>query len=482
MRSLRWRVIFSHVLPILIVVPLLGLATFWLLRLQDSLTQVESGVQQQMARMQEQAQVMAQAAGKLDALLADPKAAEDFLSSFNLEVTKVTLVDNAGRIVASTDASQSPRIGQPDGATEVASVLDGQGAVQIAVTGDTGERLAEIAIPVLADDRSVQGVLLLSQSISGVQTQVSNLSTLLLVIVGALLVLGVLLGLLLALRMSRSLEQVTGAIEGIARGETPATFPGHDVAEVDALYQSVNTLTERLHTLEDARRRLLANLVHELGRPLGSIRAAVHALRKGAVEDDALRDELLSGINMQVEQMQPLLENLTQLHGQVLGSLELKRVPTPLSPWIAQVMSLWREAAREKRVVWKSDIPLTLPTAEIDNEQMARALGNLLSNAVKFTPPGGRIVVNAIELAPEAPGEPLRIAITVADSGPGIQPADQARIFEPFQRGAGDRRFPQGVGLGLSIARDIAQAHDGAITLESTPGKGSRFSLEFPAG
>jgi len=480
MRSLRWRVIFSHVLPILIVVPLLGLATFWLLRLQSSLAQVESGVQVQAARMQEQAQVMAQAAGQLDALLADPKAAEDFLSSFNLEVTKVTLLDSGGRVVASTDSQQTPRIGQTDSEPDVASILDGAGTVQIAVTGDSGQRLAELAIPVLGSDRSVQGVLLLSQEIAGVQSQVTNLSTLLLAIVAALLVLGVLLGLLLALRMSRSLEEVTGAIEGIARGETPATFPAHNVTEVDALYQSVNTLTERLHTLEDARRRLLANLVHELGRPLGSIRAAVHALRTGAVEDDALREELLAGINMQVEQMQPLLENLTQLHGQVLGSLELKRVPTPLSPWITQGMSLWREAAREKRIVWKSDIPLSLPVAEIDAEQMARALGNLLSNAVKFTPQGGHIAVSAQELPPEAPGEPPRVAITVADSGPGIQPNDQARIFEPFQRGAGDRRFPQGVGLGLSIARDIATAHGGEIRLESTPGKGSRFLLEFP--
>lgn len=480
MRSLRWRVIQSHLLPILIVVPLLGLATFWLLRLQNSVATVESGVQQQMARMQEQAQIMAQAAGQLDTLLDDPRAAEDFLSAFNLELTSVTLLDSGGRIVASTDTAQRPRIGQPDSAPEVAGVLEGQGAVQISVTGDTGRRLAELAIPVLGDDRSVQGVLLLSQEIEAVQTQVTNLSTLLLVIVVALLVLGVLLGLLLALRMSRSLEQVTGAIEGIARGETPATFPEHDVVEVDALYQSVNTLTERLHTLEDARRRLLANLVHELGRPLGSIRAALHALRKGAVEDHALRDELLSGINMQVEQMQPLLENLTQLHGQVLGSLELKRTPTPLSPWITQVLSLWREAANEKRIVWKSDIPLTLPTAAIDAEQMARALGNLLSNAVKFTPPGGRINITAQECPPDAPGEPARIAITVADSGPGIRPADQARIFEPFQRGAGDRRFPQGVGLGLSIARDIAHAHGGEITLETAPAKGSKFILDFP--
>lgn len=258
MNSLRARLILSHVLPILIVVPLLGLATFFLLRLQDSLATVEAGMQQQVGRMQEQAQIMAQAAGRLDAMLTDPAAANAFLSSVDLRLTSVTLLDAQGRVVASTDAQTPPRIGPAEAENDVASVLEGQGAVQISVTGETGQRLAEIAIPVLGDDQSVRGVLLLSQEMAGVQSQVGNLSTLLISIVIALFVLGILLGLLLALRLTRSLQQVTGAIEGIARGEKPDALPAHNLEEVDALYQSVNTLTERLRTLEDARKRLLA--------------------------------------------------------------------------------------------------------------------------------------------------------------------------------------------------------------------------------
>ena len=232
--------------------------------------------------------------------------------------------------------------------------------------------------------------------------------------------------------------------------------------------------------MEDARKRLLANLVHELGRPLGSISAAVHALRSGADGEPELREELLGGIHGQVERMQPLLDNLTTLHGQVLGTLELNRTPTQLAPWLTQVCSLWRQTARAKNVAWQADIPFALPIAEIDADQMERAVGNLLTNAVKFTPGGGTITVSARMLPTQEPGAPDQIRITVEDSGPGIPIADQKRIFEPFQRGQSDRRFPQGVGLGLSIASDIVRAHGGAITLESTPGKGSRFVLEFP--
>ena len=220
--------------------------------------------------------------------------------------------------------------------------------------------------------------------------------------------------------------------------------------------------------------------MHELGRPLGSIRAAAHALRTGADDDPALRQELLGGLNAQIERMQPLLDNLTLLHGQVLGSLELNRTPTPLAPWLVQVASLWREAAREKGIIWQADIPLALPTASIDGDQMARAVGNLLSNAVKFTPPGGAISVDASVEASAEPGAADNFVFAVSDTGPGVPVAEQKRIFEPFQRGHADRRFPQGVGLGLSIATDIVQAHGGAITLESSPGHGARFTLTIP--
>ena len=478
MRTLRARLILSHLLPIVIVVPLIGLAAFVLLQLQRSITNVEAGVQQQAAVLQEQAQLLSTAAGQLDSLLSDPAAAKAFLSSINLEVTGVTLLDAQGRVVAATD--NAPPALTDGGEGQVAAALRGQGAVQVEVTGDAGQRLAELAIPVLGDRRQVEGVLLLSQELTTISTQVGNLSALLIAIVVILFGLGILLGVLLALRLSRSLGQVTTALEGIARGETPATLPAHDLREVDALYQSVNTLAQRLRTLEDARKRLLANLVHELGRPLGSIRAAAYALRAGADEEPELRQELLGGLNAQIERMQPLLDNLTLLHGQVLGSLELNRTPTPLAPWLVQVVSLWREAAREKGIAWKADIPLALPTVRMDEDQMARAVGNLLSNAVKFTPPGGAISVNAAIVAAAEPGASDSFTFTVSDTGPGIPVSEQKRIFEPFQRGQGDKRFPQGVGLGLSIATDIVQAHGGAITLESSPGHGARFTLAIP--
>jgi signal transduction histidine kinase len=185
-------------------------------------------------------------------------------------------------------------------------------------------------------------------------------------------------------------------------------------------------------------------------------------------------------MELQIEHMEPLLDDLTLLHGQVLGPLELNRQPVAFSAWLRRHMTLWRELARQKNVGWRADVPLDLPQVEIDSDQMGRALGNLLSNAVKFTPSGGSILVEA-GLSDEENLDTGGLAwIRISDGGPGIPTEEQEQIFEPFQRGGAGHRFPQGMGLGLAIARDIARAHGGDITVKSTPEDGSRFTLAFP--
>jgi signal transduction histidine kinase len=111
-----------------------------------------------------------------------------------------------------------------------------------------------------------------------------------------------------------------------------------------------------------------------------------------------------------------------------------------------------------------------------DAEKLAQILVNLLSNAVKFTRPGG-----CVDLECEERDE--RIHIRVRDDGVGIAPADQERVFEPFvQLDSGLTRNEQGTGLGLAISRDFARGMDGDLTVESTPGRGSTFTLILPRG
>jgi signal transduction histidine kinase len=132
----------------------------------------------------------------------------------------------------------------------------------------------------------------------------------------------------------------------------------------------------------------------------------------------------------------------------------------------------WREAAHAKGLFWEIAIPDSLPVLEIDADRLDQVLGNLLSNAIKYTPVGTVSVGASLEND--------GVSIVVGDTGLGITPVEQAHIFEPFYRSHPDNRFPQGMGLGLSIAHDLVVAHGGRLEVESQPEQGSRFIIWLP--
>jgi two-component system sensor histidine kinase BaeS len=476
MDSLRSRLVLSHILPVLVVIPLIGLAIYLLLLTQRNLTSMEALVDRHTESLTEQAELLAETVGQVEEIWGDPAFAQGFITGIDLELTSIVLYDAAGNVLAGEGANSRP-LEDILSSDELGIVFSGQQTTTLRIRDDAAARVAEIIIPVFDVNNRLTGALHLSHELTSAQLRFRNLTYILLGVTVLLLFFGVGVGLWLALRLERSLTQVTAALYDIATGQQPEALPHQNIIEFNQLYAAVNTLVERLSSLEDARRRLLANLVHELARPLGSMHAAIQALEQGAADDPALRHELLTGVNHQIERMQPLLDDLTELHGQVLGSLELHREPTPLSSWLQELAALWREAARQKGILWRADIPLDLPILAIDPDQMSRAVGNLLSNAVKFTPSGGTVTLSATH---QSEATPPSVRICVADNGPGIDPTDQARIFEPFKRGEANRRFPQGMGLGLTIARDIVHAHGGEIIVASQPDAGAEFAIVLP--
>ena len=144
-----------------------------------------------------------------------------------------------------------------------------------------------------------------------------------------------------------------------------------------------------------------------------------------------------------------------------------------LSEWLPRVLLPWGEAAAEKHLDWQIDIPDNLPAAQIDQVRFAQVIGNLASNAVKFTPSGGKVQISAGQ-------EDRELWICFRDNGPGIPLNEQEQIFQPFYQGQQGRRMREGMGLGLSIAHDLISAHEGRITIESAPGKGSVFTIRMP--
>lgn len=464
MASLRSRLILSHLLPLLIVIPLAGLILVYSLETQVVLSDLAE-------RLTERANLIVEALEDQPEVWSDHEQAGIFISDVSQIVQgNFFLLKSDGSLIASYSSELS------DGSEEAAQ-LEG---LDTAVGGDQSVIIhyrllnpsVEVMLPVINAQQQLVGIVAVSQTLESIFTNIGTMRSIVILILVVQLIFGVLIGIFLARRIERPIGRAAAGVIDIAAGVDIAPVPEEGPREIRQLSAAVNNLSERLRSLEDTRRRSLANIVHELGRPLGAIQSAVHILLTGTV-DPQIERELLEGVDGEVKQMKPLLDDLALLHGQVTGSLILELKSTAMSGWLTTSILPWRAAALDKSLQWNAKIPDHLPTIKIDQERMAQVLGNLLSNAVKYTPEGGSIEVSAGL-------EKSRLFFRVSDNGPGIDPAETEDIFEPFYRSQSTRRFPQGLGLGLTIARDIVQAHGGELDLSSQPGTGSQFTVLLP--
>jgi signal transduction histidine kinase len=161
------------------------------------------------------------------------------------------------------------------------------------------------------------------------------------------------------------------------------------------------------------------------------------------------------------------------------GQVTLNRESLDLQVVLAPAVEGQRARAAERKVTVALDLPPDLPMAFADSQELALALNHLLDNAVKFTPAGGSVAVRGAAVT-DAGGRPA-VEITVQDTGIGIPPEEQQKVFERFyQIDSSMTRQYGGVGIGLAVVKQVVEAHGSTIRLESEPGKGSTFRFTLP--
>jgi two-component system, OmpR family, sensor histidine kinase BaeS len=466
--TLRRRLILSHMLPMLVILPILGIALVYFVETRVVLRSITSEVNS------EGLALAALASDQPDTTWSDPAQAAAFMGDISWHGTsRVMLLDKQGVLLASSDPADAERLGQRLDGHDLSKPLAGQIDSRSDYSPRLRSSLVDVFVPVTGANRQVLGVVRLSYPLNYIQARLEEVRYIVLAVISIGLLVGLAVGWILAVNMARPLKQVTQAVDLLASGDELSPIPEQGPEEISRLVRAFNGLTVRLRLLEQSRQRLLGNLVHELGRPLGALYSATQALLGGAAENPELRQELLTGMEGELKHLERLLNDLARLYDQGLGRLELQCEPTAVGDWLTRDLAPWREAAQKSGLTWRTEIPPVLPTLEIDPDRLSQALGNLLSNAIKYTPPGGEVSVGAAV-------EDQSVQLWVSDTGPGIALEEQADIFARFYRGQKGRRFPQGMGLGLSIARDVVVAHGGRLEVESAPGRGSRFTIWLP--
>ncbi len=270
-------------------------------------------------------------------------------------------------------------------------------------------------------------------------------------------------------RITRPVRRLAKAADEVAEGNYDVELPavrGRD--EIADLADSFRQMASRLSEAEELERNFLMTVSHELRTPLTAIRGHVEALREGVVEDPALRSASLDVIAAEAGRLERLVGDVLDLAKLDTRRFTVLREEVNMATLLDQAYAAFGEEAKQRDIVYSQEVSAE-PVIVSDGDRVLQIISNLIANAFRWTPDGG-----SVELRLSA--ENGRIHVAVEDTGPGIGPEEQERIFRPFWTHDG-----KGTGLGLAIARELALALGGHIELDSELGRGSRFELVLPA-
>jgi two-component system OmpR family sensor kinase/two-component system sensor histidine kinase BaeS len=271
---------------------------------------------------------------------------------------------------------------------------------------------------------------------------------------------------LLSRNVGSPLGEVVAASDRVAAGDFTVRLREHGAPWIRSVARAFNSMTTSLESQHRQRRELMADVAHELRTPLTAMQGRLEGILDGVYAADATHvQQVLDDTRM----LARLVEDLRTLAHSESGTLTLQREPSDVGALVQEVVAMFRVAAETTNVRIAARIPAGVPLLDVDPVRIREVLTNLISNALRYSPAGGTV---AIDLEPGA----TIVALRVSDEGPGIPPADLPHIFDRFYKGASSN----GSGLGLTIARNLMEAHGGTLTVANREAGGTMFSAILP--
>ncbi|MBR4082213.1 MAG: HAMP domain-containing protein [Clostridia bacterium] len=273
--------------------------------------------------------------------------------------------------------------------------------------------------------------------------------------------------------LTRPVSALTATIQKMGKGDLSVRVPVKGSGELRDLAVSYNVMAEQLESLDQSRNQFVSNASHELKTPLTSMKLVVESMLYDPDMPAELRTDFMQDMNHEINRLTDIITDLLTLTRMDNHQVQLNLEQVDATMLTQEAVRHLKPMAEKRGQTLAARIAQGV-TLTADASKLRQVLDNLIENAVKYTPDGGDIALSMSR-------QGRFVVWTVKDNGVGIPAADQAHIFDRFYRVDKARsRETGGTGLGLSIVRQLVTLHGGDISVQSTPGKGSTFTVKIP--
>jgi two-component system sensor histidine kinase BaeS len=266
-------------------------------------------------------------------------------------------------------------------------------------------------------------------------------------------------------KLTRPIKELTRAASGISEGDLRSRVRPSSPDEIGDLSEAFNRMAEALMVQESLRKRLTANVAHELRTPISAVRGELEGMIDGLISPER---ENLQSLYAEIGRLRTILDGIEDLSQVEASTMSLRKQEVKLQPFLSAIVERYGRIFEDKGVSLELGCDESI-AASADPDRLSQVMVNLLTNALKATGPGGHVRVDV-----QKSGD--TIGIEVSDTGSGIKPEDLPFIFERFYRAA-----EGGLGIGLTIVKELVEAHGGKVEVSSEPGRGSTFTVSLPS-